>query len=65
MLLVGAEKFKEENFYSTNQSCMCYDIKSNKRGYIDSVKTCRESACFAVFEGKNAVTGSYCSRVKI
>ena len=43
---------------------MCYDIKSNKFSYIASVKTCRDSACYAVFEGKIEVTGSYCSRVR-
>ena len=64
MLLVGAEKFEEESFYSTNESCMCYDIKSNKWGYIASVKTCRDSACCAVFENKISVTGIYCSRVR-
>ena len=43
---------------------MCYDIYSNKLRYIASVKTCRESACCAVFEGKIAVTGGYCIRVR-
>ena len=43
---------------------MCYDIKSNKCSYIASVKTCRDSACCAVFKGKIAFTGGYCIRVR-
>ena len=40
-------------------SCMCYDIKSNKWTYIASMIDCRQNASCAVFEGKIVVTGGY------
>ena len=49
---------------SSINSCMCYDIKSNKWTYIASLKTCRDSASCAVFECKIVVTGGSCKNKK-
>ena len=43
----------------TINSCMCYDIKSNKWTYIASIMANRQNASCAVFKGKIVVTGGY------
>ena len=46
----------------TINSCMCYDIKSNKWTYVASMIKSRTNASCAVFKGKIVVTGGITKR---
>ena len=54
--VIGGESKIQENSASFIDSCMCYDIKSNKWTYVASIIESRQNSSCAVFKSKIVVT---------